>query len=162
MTGLSTRAGLVAGACLVQAVLVPAAVWPQLSARVTGQEYLLEVAPLDPIDPFRGAYVMLDYPGLSTAAVTGAEDLADGAVYHRLVPAGEVWVGDGPAVAQRPESGPYLTCVVEDRSTSCGIESFFAAQEEALRLEQKLQGGALARVRIDGRGNAAVVGIEAR
>lgn len=162
MTGLSTRAGLVAGACLVQAVLVPAAVWPQLSARVTGQEYLLEVAPLDPIDPFRGAYVTLDYPGLATAD-SGDDEPAGGTVYYRLVPDGEVWVGDGPAVVQRPESGPYLSCVSESWRTSCGIESFFAAQEEALRLEQELaQGGALARVRIDGRGNAAVVGIEAR
>ena len=49
-----------------QAALVGVAVAPQLSARVTGDTYLFRVAPLDPIDPFRGAYVTLDYPDLQT------------------------------------------------------------------------------------------------
>ena len=44
--------GLVA---LAQLGFVTAAVAPQLSARLTGEAYLLRVAPLDPIDPFRGA-----------------------------------------------------------------------------------------------------------
>ena len=57
-------------ACLLSAVLVGLAVRPQLSARLTGETYELAVAPLDPIDPFRGAYVTLDYPGLQEARPT--------------------------------------------------------------------------------------------
>ena len=47
-----------------QLALVGLAVAPQLSARVAGDPYLVRVAPVDPIDPFRGAYVALDYPDL--------------------------------------------------------------------------------------------------
>ena len=47
-----------------QLALVGLAVAPQLSARLTGDTYLVRVAPVDPIDPFRGAYVALDYPDL--------------------------------------------------------------------------------------------------
>ena len=47
-----------------QLALVGLAVAPQLSARVAGDTYLVRVAPVDPIDPFRGAYVALDYPDL--------------------------------------------------------------------------------------------------
>ena len=39
-------------------------VWPPLSARLTGEEVALRVEPIDPIDPFRGAYVDLGYPDL--------------------------------------------------------------------------------------------------
>ena len=47
-----------------QLALVGLAVAPQLSARIVGDTYLVRVAPVDPIDPFRGAYVALDYPDL--------------------------------------------------------------------------------------------------
>ena len=43
----------------------------------------------------------------------------------------------------------------------CGIESLFASQDEALRIEQQLAAGAVAVVRVDGSGNAAVVRVEA-
>ena len=42
----------------------------------------------------------------------------------------------------------------------CGIESLFASQADARRLEQELADGAVATVRIDERGNAALMGIE--
>ena len=62
MSRLPSRAVRVGAVCLVQLALVGAAVAGPLSARLTGQELLLEVEPVDPIDPFRGAYVDLDYP----------------------------------------------------------------------------------------------------
>ena len=61
MRSLAAKVTVVA---LVQLALVGVAVAPRLSARLTGDEYLLRVAPVDPIDPFRGAYVDLDYPDL--------------------------------------------------------------------------------------------------
>ena len=49
---------------VLQLALVGLAVLPQLSARVAGDEIVLRVQPVDPIDPFRGAYVTLGYPDL--------------------------------------------------------------------------------------------------
>ena len=50
--------------CLLQLGLLGGVLWPQLSARVAGEEYRFAVEPVDPIDPFRGAYVVLGYPDL--------------------------------------------------------------------------------------------------
>ena len=151
-----------------QLVLVGLAVAPQLSARVAGDTYLLSVAPLDPIDPFRGAYVALDYPDLRHDAsdsfgepgLGSLDDGEEGAVYVTLVERGEVWVA-GEWTRDRPEDGPYLAC--DDRSWQirCGIESYFLPQDTAAETEDLLREGAVAEVRIDGRGNAAVVDVRA-
>ena len=149
------RVGL---ACLASAALVPLAVWPQLSARLTGEAYDLAVAPVDPIDPFRGAYVTLDYPGLERARPT---EWSGGTttvfVPLRRTPDG-LWTGDA-AVREAPASGPYLRCLSGQQRLRCGIESLFASQDGARALEQDLADGAVARVRVDRHGNAAVVGL---
>jgi hypothetical protein len=62
-------------------------------------------------------------------------------------------------VQARPSDGPYLRCEA-DYVLRCGIESLFASQEDARRLEQELADGAVATVRIDDRGNAALMGID--
>jgi uncharacterized membrane-anchored protein len=144
--------------CLLQLVLVAVAVWPQLSARLTGEEYRLAVAPVDPIDPFRGAYVTLDYPGLSRPS----DSPPSGELFVPLqrATAGDVWE-PLPAQLRRPAGGPYLRCDSDGWRLRCGIESLFASQREAKRLERELAvGDAVARVRVDGRGNAAVVAVE--
>lgn len=151
-----------------QLALVGVAVAPQLSARVAGDTYLMSVAPLDPVDPFRGAYVSLDYPDLrhdasqsfGTPGLGALEDGEEGDVYITLVQHGDVWAADEWS-RDRPEHGPYLAC--DDRSWQirCGIESFFLPQDEAAETEDLLSEGAVAEVRIDGRGHAAVVGVRA-
>ena len=153
-----TRRARVAAACAAQLLLVGAVVWAPLSARLTGEEYRLAVAPVDPIDPFRGAYVTLDYPGLADALPDDGS--LTGTVYVPLERAGQLWEG-GRAVRQRPRTGPYLRCASEGWRVRCGIESLFASQERARELERQLVDGAVARVRVDGRGNAAVVAVEA-
>ena len=61
-------------------------------------------------------------------------------------------------MAERPGSGPYLACENDGFSISCGIQDWFASQAEATRLEEALrEGDVLARVRIDGRGHAALM-----
>ena len=171
----ASRSTRLAAVCAVRAVLVAVAVAPQLSARVAGEDYRLEVAPVDPIDPLRGAYVALDHPGLRLPGrgpggqetdELSAEDRLQGTVSVPLLrdgdghSDGDAWRGDTP-VAARPSAGPYLRCHADHR-LRCGIESLFTAQDEALRLERDLAGGAIARVRVDGRGNAAVVAVEGR
>ena len=159
MTLLRSTTARLALACLLSAVLVGLAVWPQLSARLTGETYDLAVAPVDPIDPFRGAYVTLDYPGLEQAQPTSwSGDDAPVFVPLRRDEGSDVWTG-GRSVREAPATGPYLRCDAGQGRLRCGIESLFASQDEARRLEQDLADGAVARVRIDDRGNAAVVGL---
>lgn len=143
-----------------QLVLVGVGVAPQLSARTSGETYLLRVAPLDPIDPFRGAYVSLDYPDLDLADDARHLDDGSGDVFIALRRQGGTWVAGG-RTRTRPDDGPYLAC--DDRSwqVRCGIESFFLPQDEAARTEDLLRDGAVAEVRIDSRGNAAVVDVRA-
>ena len=157
-----SRRGRVAVALLLQLALVPLAVADQLSARLTGEEYLLEVAPVDPIDPFRGAYVALTYPGLPSGRGLETRDGEDGVVFVPLVPSGDVWAGR-PAVADRPQAGPFLRCLDEHGQLRCGIDSWFLPQDEAYAMEQSVaEGQAVARVRIDSRGHAALVDVELR
>jgi uncharacterized membrane-anchored protein len=159
MTALRSPSVRLAVACLLSAVLVGLAVWPQLSARLTGETYDLAVAPLDPIDPFRGAYVTLDYPGLADARPSSWRGGAV-LVFVPLRRAGgsAVWTG-GRAVREAPATGPYLRCDAGQGRLRCGIESLFASQDEARRLERDLADGAVAWVKVDRRGNAAVVGL---
>jgi uncharacterized membrane-anchored protein len=143
-----------------QLALVGLAVAPQLSARATGDTYLMKVAPVDPIDPFRGAYVALDYPGLRDDDSPVLDDGHNGDLYVTLVQRGDVWAA-GEWTRERPDDGPYLACDDRTWQVRCGIESWFLPQDEAKQAERLLRDGAVAEVRIDGRGNAAVVDVRA-
>jgi len=166
MKHLTRTARLTATIAVAQLLLVGVGVAPQLSAHVRGETYLFEVAPLDPIDPFRGAYVALDYPGLRHDAADEAsrpavDDGGRGDVFVTLRPDGPVWVAH-EWTRDRPDGAPYLAC--DDRSwqVRCGIESWFLPQDEAAAMELTLADGAIAEVRIDGRGNATVVDVRER
>ena len=156
------RVLVTAGVAVTQLAAAPA--WPSpLSARLTGDTYLMRVAPLDPIDPFRGAYVALDYPDLrhDDSRSTGEpglgalDDGEEGAVYITLVEQDGVWVADS-WVRDRPDGGTYLAC--DDRSWQirCGIESLFQPQDtaretEALPARRRRRRGADRRPRQRGR-----------
>ena len=147
---------------VVQLALVPLAVLPQLSARFTGETYRMQVAPVDPIDPFRGAYVDLSYPGLRAPGMSNPPSLEDGesgAVYGTLVERNGFWVV-GEYTRDRPEDGPYLACDDRNWAIRCGIESWFASQDDARALEGALADGAVATIRIDSRGNAAIIDLQ--
>jgi hypothetical protein len=148
-------------ACVVQLALLGAVLWPQLSARVAGDEFRMAVEAVDPIDPFRGAYVVLGYPDLPRQQpVLDVPVPRSRTVYVPLEQQDStgLWSGRTPLEA-RPSEGPYLRCRL-DHTLHCGIESLFASQQDARRLEQELSDGAVATVRIDDRGNAALMGIE--
>ncbi|KRF35134.1 GDYXXLXY domain-containing protein [Nocardioides sp. Soil805] len=160
--------GLVATA---QAVLVAVAVAPQISARTTGEDYTFRVEAVDPIDPFRGAYVTLAYPDLRLGGSSAVESIDGtnggvmddgrrGPVYVTLAEE------DGHSVAQdwlreRPDSGPYLACDDSGWQVRCGIESWFLPQDEAAEMQDVLRDGALAEVRIDSLGHAALMDVRA-
>ena len=154
MRSLAAKVTVVA---LVQLALVGVAVAPRLSARLTGDEYLLRVAPVDPVDPFRGAYVDLDYPDLDLDRETPGDE---GTVYVTLEQDGEVWVASAHT-RDRPSGTPYLTCDDRDWRLRCGIESLFLPQAEAASMQADLGDGSMvAVVKVDGRGNAALVRVE--
>lgn len=160
---ISRRPLVIAAVALVQLGCVGAAVAPRLSARLAGDSYVVRVAPVDPLDPFRGAYVRLTYPDLRATRSGGwggsMEDRrARGPVYVTLRQEGEVWVADELS-RERPEDVPYLAC--DDRSwqVRCGIESWFLPQDEAREMEREVGDGAYAELRVDSRGNAALVDV---
>jgi len=154
---MRSLAGKVTVVALVQLALVGVAVAPRLSARLTGDEYLLRVAPVDPVDPFRGAYVDLDYPDLDLDRETPGDE---GTVYVTLEQDGEVWVASAHT-RDRPSGTPYLTCDDRDWRLRCGIESLFLPQAEAASMQADLGDGSMvAVVKVDGRGNAALVRVE--
>jgi uncharacterized membrane-anchored protein len=150
------------GVVLVSLALVALAVLPQLTARLTGDEYQLRVALLDPIDPFRGAYVALAYPDLQEVDNFGnvADPIDDGErgdVFITLVQEGDVWVASG-FTRDRPDGDPYLACNDRDFRLNCGVDSWFLPQDEARALEDAVRNGtAIATLRIDDRGNAALI-----
>ncbi len=156
---LTDRRVLVAAAVLAQGAIVGVAVAGPLSARVTGQEYLLRVAPYDPIDPFRGAYVSLSYPDLTGVdPQVDSSGRPDGMVYVALVQDGQVWKGRGEPQSRQPATGPYVRCENEGWRLRCGIESLFLPQGEAAETGRLLaDGSVLARIKIDSRGNAALI-----
>lgn len=149
--------------------LVAAAVAPQLSARLSGEEIALRVEPLDPIDPFRGAYVALSYPDLQRNDSEGAdgaglgsmEDGERGDVFVTLERDGEAWRAASFS-RERPDTTPYLACTDRGWQIDCGIDSWFLPQDEAAALERDVAGGTvIATVRVDGRGHAALVDLGA-
>lgn len=159
---MSRRVVTVAVLVALQLVIVALAVAPRLSAHLRGEEYLMRVAPIDPIDPFRGAYVDLTYPDLQPPDRDHVEsDLPDGTVFVTLVPDGDYWKA-GAYLAERPAETPFLACVTDEwgGAVSCGIESWFTDQDEASRLEAEVADGAVATIKIDDRGNAAIVALD--
>ena len=160
MNALASRPARVAGAVVLQLALVAGVVSGQLSARLTGDEYTLRVEPVDPIDPFRGAYVTLDYPDLvnTNDGIAGEP----GELYLPLVADGEVWKAGTPT-RSRPADGPYLACDDDNWRVRCGIDSWFLPQDDAKALEDAIRDGeVVARVKVDDRGNAALVAVTVR
>lgn len=149
---------ILAGVLVVQLVLTLGAVLPQLSPRISGTEVALRVGPVDPIDPFRGAYVDLDYPDLPDPRFDGSGSQDRGTAYVPLRQEGEVWVGE--AIQRTEPDGLFLRCDDSGWRLECGIESWFVGQSVALELEESVRDeDAVATVRVDRWGNAAIVAL---
>lgn len=173
------RTAALAAVVIVQLGFVAWAVDGQLSARLTGEEYLMRVGPVDPIDPFRGAYVELSYPDLNQGWEDSEYD--EEQVFVPLEVEKGVLVPRAEPRENRPDDGLYITCVSDGWRLKCGIESLFLPEEEAAQVQKDINqsglnrefdesgrplpdrdSGYVARVKIDDRGNAAVIGLEKR
>lgn len=158
-----SRRTWVAVAVVAQLGLLTAAVTGPLSARLTGREYAFRVAPVDPVDPFRGAYVALSYPDLLPTGDPTGEARPSGTVYLPLVRDGDVWKATWPLAQRRPASGPFVRCHDDGWRLDCGIDSWFLPEGKAAAAGRAvLDGSAVAVVRIDARGNAALVEVRQR
>ena len=70
-----------------------------------------------------------------------------------------VWVAENWS-RTRPDDTTYLRCSDRGWQVRCGIESWFLPQSEALALEEAVsRGTVVATVKVDGRGNAALVAV---
>lgn len=114
-----------------QALAVGVAVWGQLSAATTGTEVRLVTAPVDPMDPFRGAYVQVGY---ETLDALHPDDSGSSQVYVSLRRDGDVWTATSVA-NDRPTSGTYLACENNYGRLDCGIDSWFVSERTASQFE---------------------------
>lgn len=141
--------------CLLNLGLVGVAVASQLSARVTGEEIRLRVEPVDPVDPFRGAYVDLAYTDISSRTTKETGD-----AYVSLARRRDVWKATSVST-ESPDAGLYLKCHDDGWRLRCGIESLFVPQDRARALEADVtRGDVVAVVKVDSRGNAALVSVQ--
>jgi uncharacterized membrane-anchored protein len=126
-------------------------------ALATGTEVTLRTVPVDPIDLFRGRYVTLRYE-LSRLSLPEGTEPGD-RVYVPLHRSGEHWTGMR-ALRGRPEGGTFIRGTVSTTGIVYGIETYFADEDEARRLERRA-GELLVHVVLDDDGGARVSGIEA-
>lgn len=159
MSGVTGRLGgrkLVVVALALQLALLAWVAYPRLSPRLFGREYLIVAHAVDPVDPFRGRYVDLRYD-----LGVGYTDLR-GPVWVSLRHGRKLW-RLGAVTRERPHGTPAMRCESSSSEVRCGIESFFASEANARALAQALvDRGALARVRIDTAGRAAIIGLTPR
>lgn len=133
----------------------------------------LQVAPVDPRDPFRGDYVVLTYSisRLDPAKLDGDDTFGHGdAVYVTLIPEGALHVA-GAVARTKPvalPNGAVIRGKVEaferndaGQTTSVtvgyGIESYFVPEGTGREIEEERQKGDLsADIAIDNQGRAAI------
>jgi uncharacterized membrane-anchored protein len=140
----------------VQAVVPLALIgWNEL-ALATGETVTLRTVPVDPIDLFRGRYVTLRYEISSARRPAGAEP--GDTVYVPLHRVGDHWTGER-ARPTRPRERPFIRGTITSSGITYGIETYYADEDEARRLERRA--GTLAvRVVLDDDGHARISGIE--
>jgi uncharacterized membrane-anchored protein len=129
--------------------------WNEL-ALATGETVTLRTVPVDPIDLFRGRYVTLRYDISSLRRPPGA-DPGD-TVYVPLHRVGDYWTGER-AWPTPPREHPFIRGRITSSGITYGIETYYADEDEARRLERRA--GTLAvRVVLDEDGRARISGIE--
>lgn len=120
-----------------------------------GQDVVLRTVPVDPIDLVRGRYVALRYDISSLNAPEGST------VYVPLHRQGDHWTGE-LALSQKPDDGVFIRGRATSGGIVYGIETYYADEDEARRLEREALDGLDVRVSIDDEGQARIEGVEVR
>jgi uncharacterized membrane-anchored protein len=142
----------------LQALLPLALIGWNEVALARGTDVVLRTAPVDPVDLFRGRYVELRYDisSLPTNARMGTT------VYVPLAKADGVWRGNR-ATTQRPADGVFIRGrVVGPDRIVYGIETYYADEDEAPRLEREAGDGLFVHVSIEPDGQARIDKVEVR
>jgi uncharacterized membrane-anchored protein len=126
-------------------------------ALATGTEVTLHTVPVDPIDLFRGRYVTLRYE-ISRLSLPEGTQTGD-RVYVPLHRSGRHWTGTR-VLRERPDGGTFIRGTVSTTGIVYGIETYYADEDEARRLERRA-GALIVHVVLDDDGVARVSGIEA-
>jgi uncharacterized membrane-anchored protein len=155
---MTQRRRLVFWALVAIQALVPLGLiaWNEV-ALARGTEVTLRTVPVDPIDFFRGRYVRLSYE-VSRLPVEPGTTPGD-TVYVALREGGDRWTGDR-ATREQP-GGTFIRGRYTGSTIVYGIETYYADEDEAPRLEAEAAGGMDVRVVLDGDGRARISGIEA-
>ena len=106
-------------------------------ALATGDEVTLRTVPVDPVDFFRGNYVVLRYEISSVTVVVGTQP--GDVVYVPLHEESGRWTG-GIGYPSPPDDGEFIRGTVrstygESADVEYGIETYYADQEEAHDLQ---------------------------
>jgi uncharacterized membrane-anchored protein len=103
--------------CCVVQFAVPASMILRHETTLTrGEAYRFLCAPVDPVDPFRGRYVALDFDqSRFTGAIPEPLDVGSTA-YARLARDDEGFALVASLVAERPDQGDYLEVKIEHQS----------------------------------------------
>ncbi len=94
------------------------------AAIASSRDVLLQVEPVDPLDPFRGEYVSLRYR-------ISRLDAPAGTVYVPLYETGDGWTGS-TATTREPDAGTFIRGRSDGRGRIVyGIESFYVPEGKA-------------------------------
>jgi uncharacterized membrane-anchored protein len=156
---VSPRRRLVFWTLVAVQALVPLGLiaWNEV-ALARGTEVTLRTVPVDPLDLFRGRYVTLRYEISGLPRPPGAEP--GQTVYVALQREGDRWTGDR-ATRERP-GGTFIRGTVGDGGIVYGIETYYADEDEAPRLEREAREGLDVRVVLDDDGKARIEGLAVR
>ncbi len=141
-----------------------------------GDEILLKVQPVDPRDFLRGQYVQLKYD-IGTIPVKKSEHFAHKeAIYVTLKKEGKFYSAkkiskNAPKILGAEEK--YIKGRIDfilyssrygkdynDIRIVYGIENFFTKESEAKAIEKSLAAGGIAKIKLDKKGRAKIIGVE--
>jgi uncharacterized membrane-anchored protein len=144
----------------VQALFLLGMIGVNELALATGDEVTLRTVPVDPVDFFRGNYVVLRYE-ISTVNVFPATQPGD-FVYVPLHEEDGRWTG-GFGYPSPPSDGEFIRGTVRDTyegsaDVEYGIETYYADQDEAYDLQSARALDVT--VALDGEGRAQISRVE--
>ena len=134
---MSRRARIAFAAVVAAMVAVPLAAiaWNEWKLS-SGDEYRLQVQPVDPVDFFRGEYVALQYP-ISRIPLDGTRWDPGDVVYVPLRRADGHWTGD-KGFRERPGDPFIQGRMTRGGGVEYGIETFFVEEGQARRYEEAM------------------------
>jgi uncharacterized membrane-anchored protein len=108
VNGTTLRLILFITLAVAQLAVAGRAIFRSELALRTGDVYRFRLAPVDPVDAFRGRHVALRFAEDRAPVADGAPELSRAKVYVPLMVDDEGFATFGPATLEAPEDGPYL------------------------------------------------------